>query len=45
MREQADAAEQLACSRRQTELTLQDSQCAHDCRVEEADSIDQLNAQ
>ena len=24
---------------------LQDSQCAHDCRVEEAGSIDQSNAQ
>ena len=34
MREQADAAEQLTCSRKQTELTLQDNQHAHDCRVE-----------
>ena len=34
MREQADAAEQLICSRRQTELALQDSQHAHDCRIE-----------
>ena len=34
MKEQADTAEQLACSRRQTELTLQDSQHAHNCRVE-----------
>ena len=34
MREQADAAEQLTCSRKQTELALQDNQCAHDCRIE-----------
>ena len=34
MREQADAAEQLMCSKKQTELMLQDNQCAHDCRIE-----------
>ena len=33
-RRQTDAAEQLTCSRKQTELILQDSQCAHDCRIE-----------
>ena len=34
MREQADTAEQLMCSRKQTELTLQDSQHAHNCKIE-----------